>query len=78
MIRFPLPIVYLVAMISEAACKISGRVSILDRNKIRDMRQDAWVADIGKAQERLGFSPDYTLEEALRETITWYRDHHWL
>jgi nucleoside-diphosphate-sugar epimerase len=78
MIRFPLPIVYLVAMISEAACKISGRVSILDRNKIRDMRQDAWVADIGKAQERLGFSPDYTLEEALRETITWYRDHHWI
>jgi nucleoside-diphosphate-sugar epimerase len=77
-IRFPLPIVYLVALINEAACRLSRQVSILDRNKIREMRQDAWVADIGKAQERLGFCPDHTLEEALEETIHWYLDNNWL
>lgn len=76
MIRFPLPVVYLVAIISEAVCKITRQTSILDRNKIREMRQDAWVADIGKAQERLGFSSDYTLEEALRETLQWWQESY--
>jgi len=78
MIRFPLPVVYLVALISETASRVTGRISILDRNKIHEMRQEAWVADIGKARERLGFSPDHTLEAALRETIEWYLRPNWL
>jgi nucleoside-diphosphate-sugar epimerase len=78
MIRFPLPVVYLVALMSEAACTLTRKVSILDRNKIREMRQDSWVADMGKAQERLAFNPGYTLEQALEETIHWYLDNNWL
>ncbi|MDH7592750.1 MAG: SDR family oxidoreductase [Methanomicrobiales archaeon] len=34
------------------------------------------VADISRAARELGFSPAYTLEEGLRETIAWFREHH--
>ncbi len=78
MVRFPLPLVYLVALMSEATCTLTRKVSILDRNKIREMRQDAWVADMSKAQEQLGFKVEYPLEQALQETVDWYRDNNWL
>lgn len=38
-------------------------------NEIRDQYLDA-----GKARRVLGWQPSYTLEESLKETISWYRD----
>ena len=32
-------------------------------------------ADIGYAGKHLGFSPEYTIEQGLRETVKWYREH---
>jgi nucleoside-diphosphate-sugar epimerase len=78
LVRFPLPLVFLVALMSEGVSALTRKVSILDRNKIREMRQDAWVADMRKAQGLLGFKPEYSLEEALQETVDWYRERRWL
>lgn len=33
------------------------------------------VLSAGKARERLGWKPRWTIEQALRETIAWYREH---
>jgi CDP-glucose 4,6-dehydratase len=45
---------------------------ILDEavNEIRDQRVDA-----GKARSELGWAPQHTLDEGLRSSIDWYRDH---
>jgi len=32
------------------------------------------LADIGRAREAFGFSPRYTLDTGLRETVAWFRD----
>jgi CDP-glucose 4,6-dehydratase len=34
----------------------------------------AQYLDSGKAQSVLGWAPQYTLEQGLRETMTWYRE----
>jgi CDP-glucose 4,6-dehydratase len=31
--------------------------------------------DASKARERLGWKPQYGMEEAIRETVEWYREH---
>jgi nucleoside-diphosphate-sugar epimerase len=78
LLRIPLPAAYLTAFTAEIAAKVSGRPGILNRNKIREMREDAWVADMSRARERLGFRPDYSLERGLQETLDWYRREDWL
>lgn len=33
------------------------------------------LADVGKARERLGYTPAYTLREGLRKAVPWYVEH---
>ena len=58
--------------------KIRKDPSILNRQKFEELKQDGWVADTQKAQEILGFTPQYSLPEALHETIDWYKTNQWL
>ena len=71
-INIPLPLVYAAAVFSEIGGKITGRPSIVCREKFRDLKQEGWVADTGKAQSMLGFSPEYSLEEGIADTLDWY------
>lgn len=77
-VHFPLAVVYVIALFTELWSKISRKPNILDRHKIREIRQDAWVADISRAQEVLNFQPEFSLDRALQETIAWYQDRGWL
>lgn len=45
---------------------------VLDEKFVRTKESCCW-ADIKKAKKILGWSPKYSLKEALRETIEWYR-----
>lgn len=36
---------------------------------------DRYVADTSKAERVLGYTPQYTLADGLRETVAWYLDH---
>ena len=31
--------------------------------------------DSGKARQLLGWQPKYSMEEAIEETVSWYREH---
>jgi len=37
-----------------------------------------WIANIGKSKKSLNWSPEYSMENGLEETIKWYRDHLYL
>ncbi len=77
-LKFPLPLAYLVSIGAELMGKIRKDPSILNRQKFEELKQDGWVADTRKAQEKLGFTPQYSLREALHETIDWYKANKWL
>jgi nucleoside-diphosphate-sugar epimerase len=72
-VRVPMWAAYLAASGSEIVSKLSGKPTPLNRSKYRDMKQPGWVADVGKAKELLGFETVHPLEEAIRETIEWYK-----
>ena len=77
-LKFPLPLAYLISFGAELLGKIRRDPSILNRQKFEELKQDGWVADTQKAKEKLDFAPQYTLQEALHETIDWYKKNNWL
>ncbi|MCX7784898.1 MAG: NAD(P)-dependent oxidoreductase [candidate division WOR-3 bacterium] len=52
--------------------------TVLNSDKIKELIQPCWVCDIDKIKTEIGFMPQYSLEQGLKETIQWYKEHHWL
>jgi len=77
-IRVPMALVAAAAAISEVKSRLSGHPQIFSLDKYRDMKPTAWVADVRKADRLLSFRTRYPVDEALRETMEWYRAQKWL
>ncbi len=77
-VKIPIPIGYLVALIADIAGRINKKPSILNLGKFKQMKQRGWIADMKKAREKLSFQPQYSLQDAIQETINWYLKHNWL
>ncbi len=77
-VSIPIPVVFLAALASELNSKMSGTPTIFDREKFKDMKQARWVADTRKAAEKISFSPQYSMEDAVKETMDWYLQNKWL
>jgi dihydroflavonol-4-reductase len=69
----PLPVVGAIARVSDLWSHFSGKATPVNRHKYRELRQPGWTADVSKARSLLGFEARTPLEEALRETLDWYR-----
>ncbi|PTM13811.1 MAG: hypothetical protein DA446_00420 [Bacteroidetes bacterium] len=63
--------------VSETAGKLFGFHPVFNREKSREMIQE-WRCSAEKARKELGFSPKMELDEGIRDTIQWYRNHGWL
>jgi len=72
------PIAFLIASFSQLMSKFRKNPSIIDKNKLKELNETCWVADCSKAVTLLGFQPQYSLEKAIQETLSWYQDHNWL
>ena len=66
------------AFISEKAAKIFNKTAILNRDKANEMKQNFWLIDASKAEQKLGFIAEIPLETGLKETYNWYRLQGWL
>lgn len=77
-IKIPLPIVRLVAAGSDLIQAGRGKPSVITLSKYLDAKPEGWVADIRKAEDRIGFVARFGLEDGLRETLRWYVRNGWL
>jgi len=77
-IRIPEFLVYPAAVWGEIKGKISRRPSLLNLQKLKEMKSSNWICDPGKAKEVLGFDEHLDLSEALRKTYNWYKEKGWL
>ncbi len=64
--------------LSEIAGKLKKNPTILNREKLKELKALGWVVDVSKAEDELGFFPEYDLLGGLRETAKWYRKAGWL
>lgn len=73
-IRLPLSLIPFFAFLGEKF----NKKSIINSDKMREIRFSNWTCDVGKAKSELGFSSKTTLTEGVKWTADWYKIHRWL
>ncbi len=74
----PCWLLYIISSVAEWGAKLPGKTCTLNRDKYKIMCQRNWVCDTTETCRDLGFTPRYSLEEGVNETIAWYKKEKWL
>jgi nucleoside-diphosphate-sugar epimerase len=70
---------YLAALASAGLGRLrGGGDSVFNLSKVKQMKQNAWTADVTRARRDLGFETAFSLEQGLGESIAWYLWKGWL
>ena len=77
-IPLPPPIWSAMAAIAEAWAASTGNEPLLDRSRVTEMRQPAWLADGAALEAATGWRPKVGIEQGIAETMRWYRQQNWL
>lgn len=77
-VKSPLWLLRIITACGECAGRITGRLTALNNDKYKIMRQRNWRCDISQARSELGFNPKFDLSHGVHETIKWYKDNKWL
>ncbi len=70
--------VWMGAALVEASAAMVGRASIFNRDKVRELLAAGWLCETERARRELDWTPRWELEEGLRDTVRWYREHGYL
>jgi nucleoside-diphosphate-sugar epimerase len=66
------------AGISETFSRLSGRSTMFNREKVREVLAPGWLCETQNARDAFGFTAQIPLEAGLRGTAEWYRTKGWL
>ncbi|MDH7514459.1 MAG: NAD-dependent epimerase/dehydratase family protein [Bacteroidota bacterium] len=77
-VSVPHAFVHVAAFFAQTAASLQGKAATLNIEKARDLTRRYWLCDAAKARKELSFRERYSLEDALRETIAWYRSVGWI
>lgn len=73
----PVAVVRTVAIFAEMVGAISGKVPILNRERLKEFEAPNWAVDCSEITE-LGYQPKFNLEDGLKDAIKWYKEQGWL
>ncbi len=77
-IELPGSVMYPVCVAQEILSRITGRPSVLSRERYRELKQPGWVCSTDRIGRELGFVAGTSLPEGVALTLDWYRRHGWL
>jgi nucleoside-diphosphate-sugar epimerase len=77
-ININIPLIKLIAAVSEFRAQIIKRPSLLRLDKISEITADNWDCDIEPLISDFNFKADYNLENGMKQTILWYKKYKWL
>ena len=77
-ITAPVWVLRIVTFFGEYIGRMTGKVTALNNDKYNILKQRNWRCDIQPAIDELGYEPKVQLEEGVKRTIKWYKDHKWL
>jgi nucleoside-diphosphate-sugar epimerase len=77
-LRIPPAVGLAVGACAEAWARMTGKPSIVSREKIREGLCAAWTCNTARARAELGFRAETDLEHGLAKTLAWYREAGWL
>lgn len=78
----PLPLpsacLWLACLVEEIKSRCTGRANVLSLQKYAELRAPGWVCDPSRLRRELGLECSTLLRTGIRETLSWYRQAHWL
>jgi nucleoside-diphosphate-sugar epimerase len=74
----PILIMNMIGGLGDLSMRFTGKPPLIRSEKLREMLQPAWVCSSEKAAAQLKWAPEYSLREALIETMAWYRSQGWI
>lgn len=74
----PFPILSLAVGATSILDRITGEKSLLNKEQLAKMKAMNWDCDIAPLVNDFGFRPQYNMEEATAETVSWYLEQGWL
>ena len=77
-IPVPYAAAYAFAGIMELGAKLTGKPSILNRQKMIEVNAARWVYSSEKIRRILGFETEISLPKGLEDTYRWYLENKWL
>ena len=77
-VKVPHSVVYIIAAIAQFFAIFSSKPATLNIEKARDLTQNAWICDTGKAIRELNYHQSFSLEEGIKRTCAWYKSQNWL
>jgi nucleoside-diphosphate-sugar epimerase len=76
-VRLPVWPFWLAGAACEAVCAPFGIAPPIYRRRV-DFFRKSRAFDISRARRELGYRPRVSLDEGLRRTLEWYREHGWI
>ncbi|NOY58329.1 MAG: NAD-dependent epimerase/dehydratase family protein [Calditrichaeota bacterium] len=77
-LHIPVRAIDILSFISTGISRISGKPVLLNRDKVAEMKQPAWLCSNALAKKELGFHPKFNLLEGFFMTAEWYKKMGWL
>jgi len=74
----PYILLSVIAVPARFFSKMSGRITSLNRDKLKELRQTHWTCSCAKARKRLGFQARVELPEGLQRAAIWYQEQKWI
>ena len=77
-IKAPLWFLRAVCAVNGTICQRLGRLTTLNMDKYHILAQRNWNCDITPARRHLGYEPQWSLPDGVRESVRWYKEAGWL
>jgi len=77
-IRIPLSLVKCLSIMAELVSRLSGKPTLLNKDKFLVMKQRNWTCDASLLERELNFKPAFSLYKGMEETVAWYTENGWL
>ena len=74
----PLALLWLMCLAQEIKSRLTGNPNVLSLQKFAELRAPGWVCDPTLLERETGYACPTTLKTGVAETLSWYRQQHWL
>jgi nucleoside-diphosphate-sugar epimerase len=77
-IKIPVSVCHPIVFLFDYCSLITGKPSIINRQKLIEMKQSAWLCSNSKIKEDLRWKPKISLEKGIKQTVDWYIGEGWI
>jgi nucleoside-diphosphate-sugar epimerase len=77
-LKLPYPLVNLIAYFIEGIARVTGGMTILNQEKMLEVRESFWCVSPARAQKDFNYQTHFSAEKGIERTIRWYKENSWL